>query len=201
MTDGTSNRHERRAEQWAANHPSRIVRPADAEQLTGYTDVHLRRLEEAGDFPKRFKLAPNGGRFGACGWLLSDIETWLAERAASRDAVPDTPDADLDTPDADLDTPDADLDEPNDDLDDPIDSEHDPPEPDRPLAYLVVAAVVTDMRHEYDGPPQLHRERRRQPRRADRFRPPRQLRAEHHPTLLPADPYPTASARCHQSGK
>ena len=86
----TPNRHERRAAQWAANHPSRIVRPADVQELTGYTDVHLRRLEAAGDFPKRFKLAPNGGRFGACGWLLSDIEKWLAERAASRDALPDT---------------------------------------------------------------------------------------------------------------
>ncbi len=81
------NRHERRAVESAANHPDRIVRPAEAEQLTGYCDVHLRRLERAGLFPKRFKLSPNSGPYGACGWLLSDIEKWLAERAASRDTA------------------------------------------------------------------------------------------------------------------
>ena len=77
------NRHERRAAQWAANHPDRIVRPAEAEKLTGYCDVHLRRLEDKGEFPRRFKLANDSGPFGACGWLLSSIMTWMKGRAAS----------------------------------------------------------------------------------------------------------------------
>ena len=54
----------------------RIVRPAEAERLTGYCDVHLRRLEAAGQFPPRFKLNPDGGPYGATGWLESWIETY-----------------------------------------------------------------------------------------------------------------------------
>ena len=77
------NRHERRAAQWAANHPDRIVRPAEAEQLTGYCDVHLRRLEARGEFPRRFKLADGGGPYGAVGWRLSDIEGWIGRRAST----------------------------------------------------------------------------------------------------------------------
>ena len=33
----------------------RIVRPTEAETLTGYCDVHLRRLEARGEFPQRFR--------------------------------------------------------------------------------------------------------------------------------------------------
>ena len=53
------------------------------ECLTGYTGTHLRRLEEKGLFPKRFKLNPESGPFGAVGWLESDIEDWMEARAAS----------------------------------------------------------------------------------------------------------------------
>ena len=52
----------------------RIIRPAEAEKLVGYCDVHIRRLEEAGTFPHRFKLNPDGGPYGAAGWL----ESWIA---------------------------------------------------------------------------------------------------------------------------
>ncbi len=62
----------------------RIVRPAEAENLTGYCDVHLRRLEARGEFPRRFKLSDQSGPYGAAGWLLSDIAGWLKVRAASR---------------------------------------------------------------------------------------------------------------------
>ncbi len=61
----------------------RIVRTAEAVQLSGYCDVHLRRLEDRGKFPKRFKLDSDSGQFGAVGWLLSDIQRWIAQRAAS----------------------------------------------------------------------------------------------------------------------
>ena len=63
--------------------PDRIVRPVEAQTLTGYCDVHLRRLEASGRFPKRFKLDSQSGRFGATGWLLSDIQEWMSSRAAT----------------------------------------------------------------------------------------------------------------------
>ena len=61
----------------------RIVRPAEAEKLSGYCNVQLMRLEDRGEFPKRFKLANNSGLYGAVGWRLSDIEDWIERRAAS----------------------------------------------------------------------------------------------------------------------
>ena len=65
----------------------RIVRPGEAKQLHGLSDVHVRRLEEAGTFPKRFKICPDSGKYGAVGWLLSDIQEWLAARAGKRGAA------------------------------------------------------------------------------------------------------------------
>ncbi len=61
----------------------RIVRPAEAEKLTGFCNVHLMRLEARGEFPKRFKLANNSGAYGAVGWRLSDIEAWIERRATA----------------------------------------------------------------------------------------------------------------------
>ena len=61
----------------------RIVRPSEAETLTGYCDMHLRRLEARGEFPRRFKLSENGGTYGATGWKLSSIQDWVERRAAS----------------------------------------------------------------------------------------------------------------------
>lgn len=63
---------------------NRIIRPAEASKLTGYTGTHLRRLEEKNLFPSRFKLNPESGKFGAVGWLETDIEAWMEARAASR---------------------------------------------------------------------------------------------------------------------
>ncbi len=61
----------------------RIVRPTEAETLTGYCDVHLRRLEARGEFPQRFKLCDDSGPYGAVGWRLSDIEAWIGQRAST----------------------------------------------------------------------------------------------------------------------
>jgi len=66
---------------------NRIVRPAEVVKLVGFTDMHIRRLEDAGQFPRRFKLNPSGGDFGAVGWLLSDIEGWIEARAASVEPI------------------------------------------------------------------------------------------------------------------
>ena len=60
----------------------RIVCPAEAKTIHGHSDVHVRRLEEAGDFPQRFKTCPNSGKYGATGWMLSSLVAWTQWRAA-----------------------------------------------------------------------------------------------------------------------
>ena len=60
----------------------RIVRPAERKILTGLSDPHVRRLEKTGEFPKRFKLCPDSGKFGATGWMLSWLQAWNQWRAA-----------------------------------------------------------------------------------------------------------------------
>ncbi len=60
----------------------RIVRPRERKMLCGLSDVHARRLEEAGAFPKRCKLCPNSGKYGATGHMLSWLQAWNQWRAA-----------------------------------------------------------------------------------------------------------------------
>lgn len=59
-------------------------RPDLARLGIPYCDVHLRRLEDAGKFPRRIKLT-DGGR--AVGWLASEVDAWVEARAASRNAA------------------------------------------------------------------------------------------------------------------
>jgi prophage regulatory protein len=44
--------------------------------------VHLQRLENAGQFPRRIHLSQR-----RIGWLRSELESWIAARAAARDAA------------------------------------------------------------------------------------------------------------------
>ena len=61
----------------------RILRPSETAARVGLCDRQLRDLEAEELFPKRFGLNPNGkGR--AVGHLESEVEEWIAERAASR---------------------------------------------------------------------------------------------------------------------
>ncbi len=46
-----------------------------------YTPQHIGRLEAAGQFPKRVRLGPN-----RVAWLLSEVNAWVNERIAFRDA-------------------------------------------------------------------------------------------------------------------
>lgn len=57
----------------------RVIRKPEARQITGMSDSTIRRLEIEGRFPKRLRL---GG--AACGWLLSEVNEWLQQRAAAR---------------------------------------------------------------------------------------------------------------------
>jgi len=47
------------------------------------TNTHIRRLEELGQFPPRFKLVAGSGKYGAAGWKESDIQAWIDKRAAT----------------------------------------------------------------------------------------------------------------------
>ena len=64
----------------------RILRPAETVAKVGICDRQLRDMERDGTFPKRFSINPNGkGR--AVGHIEAEIDNWIAERAASREAA------------------------------------------------------------------------------------------------------------------
>lgn len=46
-----------------------------------YSPAHVARLEAAGQFPKRVRLGA-----GRVGWVEEEVEDWLRERIALRDA-------------------------------------------------------------------------------------------------------------------
>ena len=64
------------------NRPSRVISRRELCEMIPYTPQHILRLEKAGKFPKRLKL---GAR--RVGWLLSEIESWIAVRAAQREPI------------------------------------------------------------------------------------------------------------------
>ena len=49
-----------------------------------FSTQHLNRLIRSGHFPKAIKLGP--ARNSRKAWLKSDIEAWISDRVASRDA-------------------------------------------------------------------------------------------------------------------
>jgi len=62
----------------------RVVREPECFELSGYVEQHRKRLEAKREFPKRFKLNPKGGKYGAVGWSYRELMEWLAKRRASR---------------------------------------------------------------------------------------------------------------------
>ena len=50
-----------------------IVREPECFQISGLCNMQRRRLEADGKFPKRFKLNPDGGPFGAVGWDFDEL--------------------------------------------------------------------------------------------------------------------------------
>ena len=63
----------------------RILRIPQTEQISGFCNMQLWRMERDGLFPKRFKLNPNGGKNGAVGHDYDEVMEWREERLASRD--------------------------------------------------------------------------------------------------------------------
>lgn len=62
-----------------------VLRFDEVRQKTGLCRAHVHALAAQGRFPKPLKLVP-GGR--ASGWLLSEINGWIADRVAERDSGP-----------------------------------------------------------------------------------------------------------------
>lgn len=60
----------------------RILRKPELRNKVGLSDPTIGRLEKDGKFPKRLRLGGN-----SCGWLESEINGWLADRAAERGQV------------------------------------------------------------------------------------------------------------------
>ncbi len=65
--------------EWAPT--DRIVFEPEREAITGFKRQWYYEKEKKGEVPRRMKL---GAR--RVGWLLSELEAWVRERAAARDA-------------------------------------------------------------------------------------------------------------------
>jgi prophage regulatory protein len=66
------------------NHkPVKLLRYCDLNETRGigYTRRHLYTLEDQGKFPKRVSLGEN-----RVGWIESEVDDWIRERAACRAA-------------------------------------------------------------------------------------------------------------------
>lgn len=59
----------------------KILRKKEVRQITGLSDTTLWRLERDSCFPRRLRLG------GAVGWLEEEVEAWIEEKAAGREAV------------------------------------------------------------------------------------------------------------------
>lgn len=57
----------------------RIMRKKEVIAIVGLSDVSIWRRERAGAFPKRLTLGGN-----SVGWLKSEIDGWLEQRATAR---------------------------------------------------------------------------------------------------------------------
>lgn len=61
-----------------------ILRRPDVEELVGLRRSQLYAMIQRGEFPKPIKLGH--GPNGAVGWVKNEVEAWINERIAARDA-------------------------------------------------------------------------------------------------------------------
>ena len=59
-----------------------LITKVELRRIVPYTPQHILRLEKRGLFPRRVRLGAN-----RVGWLLTEIEQWVATRVAERDAT------------------------------------------------------------------------------------------------------------------
>lgn len=56
-----------------------LIRSGEIETIVPYSMNHIRRLEEAGQFPKRVRVGAN-----RVGWVRAEVEQWLNDRMGER---------------------------------------------------------------------------------------------------------------------
>ena len=61
----------------------RLIDGHELKKRVPYSPVHIRRLEQAGKFPKRVKLGKN-----RVAWVEAEVESWCQARVDERDGVP-----------------------------------------------------------------------------------------------------------------
>ena len=67
-----------------AEHPLKNLDIMTSNEITNsipYSPNHIRRLEDAGHFPKRIRIGGN-----RVAWLRHEVEDWLLQRVKERDA-------------------------------------------------------------------------------------------------------------------
>jgi prophage regulatory protein len=60
----------------------RIIDWKILKTMVPYCRQHIARLEQVGKFPKRVRLGT--GPRSRCGWVLSEVETWIEARMTDR---------------------------------------------------------------------------------------------------------------------
>lgn len=60
----------------------RIVSAKVRREMIPYSDMHVWRLEKAGQFPKRIKLGAS-----RVGWSLRELDQWITDRKSERDGA------------------------------------------------------------------------------------------------------------------
>ncbi len=65
---------------------NRFIRFPELRERKGvpFSNVHLRRLEAAGEFPRRVRIGNGSG--GSVAWLEAEIDAWIIDRVKARDA-------------------------------------------------------------------------------------------------------------------
>jgi prophage regulatory protein len=56
-----------------------LIRSGEIETIVPYSMNHIRRLEEAGQFPKRVRVGAN-----RVGWVRAEVEQWINDRMGAR---------------------------------------------------------------------------------------------------------------------
>ena len=56
-----------------------LVRSSELVEIVPYSLNHIRRLEDAGQFPKRIRVGAN-----RVGWVRGEVEQWLNDRMGAR---------------------------------------------------------------------------------------------------------------------
>jgi len=56
-----------------------LVRSSELVEIVPYSLNHIRRLEDAGQYPKRIRVGAN-----RVGWVRGEVEQWLNDRMGAR---------------------------------------------------------------------------------------------------------------------